>query len=119
MTGKYLLYLCKATIKKPHPKSIIVRYRPFVEEELIGIDHDFRELVKGTIYEKLNITFRAGRSGGICKTCGHRRNFLHAWESCKNCGSPAICVDHDPTKQLQIISVDYEDRQHDDIGRIG
>ena len=67
MTGKYLLSLCKAKITKPLPKAIIVRYRPFVEEELIGIDHDFRELVKGTIYEKLNIIYKAGRSGGYVK----------------------------------------------------
>ena len=117
MTGKYLLSLCKATIKKLHPKSIIVGYGPFVEEALIGIEHDFRELAKGTIYEKLNIVYKARRSGGICNTCGHRRNFLHTWDSCVNCGSPAICNNYDPTKQLQIISADYEDRQHDDIDR--
>jgi Zn finger protein HypA/HybF involved in hydrogenase expression len=117
MMGKYLLYLCKAKIKKPHPKSIIVGYGPFAEEVLIGIEQDFRELAKGTIYEKLNVTYKARRGGGICNTCGNRRNFLHTWESCINCGSPAMCVDYNPKKQLQIISIDYEDRRPDDIDR--
>jgi len=107
MTANYLLYLCKKATLGRHPKSIVVRYGPFVEELLKRIDQEFRELAKGTFIEDVNISYVARRSGGICNTCGSRRNFLHTWESCSNCGSPAICVNYDPAKQLEVVSVEY------------
>jgi len=86
---------------------MVVQYGPFVEDHLTRINNDFIELAKGTTFEGISITYKARRGGRTCNTCGYKRNFLHTWESCANCGSPAICVDYDPTKQLQIIAVNY------------
>ncbi len=107
MTGKYLYYLCKKATAGRSPKSIVVRYGPFIEEILNRIEQDFRELAKGTFLDGVSISYVDRRSGGICNICGSRRNFLHTWESCSNCGSLAICVNYDPVKQLEVLSVEY------------
>jgi Zn finger protein HypA/HybF involved in hydrogenase expression len=112
MTGKYLLYLCKKATSGRRPKSIVVRYGPFVEEILKRIDREFRELAKDTFLDGVSILYVARRSGSICNTCGSRRNFLHTWESCLNCGSPAIFVNYDPLKQLEVVSVEYKELEH-------
>jgi len=87
----------------------VVKYGPFVEEQLGSIEQDFKELAKGTHLEDVALSYVARRGGGICNTCGSKRNFLHTWELCSNCGSPGVCVDYDPVKQLRVVSVDFID----------
>ena len=106
MTGKYLMLLCKKNIKS-RPKCITVKYGPFVEDNINAIIEDFKNLSKGTIYEDVIIKVITKRGGGICNTCGCRRNFLHTWEPCPDCASPADCVDYFVEKQIALGEVVY------------
>jgi hypothetical protein len=106
MNGKYLMMLCEKKINS-RPKSITVKYRPFVESYINKIIEDFKNLSQGTIYENVAIKLIPRRSGGICNSCGYGRNFLHTWEPCPNCGSPADFVDYVSEKQIELGEVLY------------
>ncbi len=108
MTGEYLYLQCMKRLKGDDrkPKSITIKYGPHANNAQRIVD-DFRKCSIGSVLEGVEIKFKRKRGGGLCNTCGYRRNFLDTWEPCPSCGSPADCVDWDPAKQLVIGEIEY------------